>query len=308
MIKSEDFKGTIIVDIQDDADFTPKYFTSHIKGYKSSNLYTYTFCLGVETMANLKIENLVVKYHTLDGETNAVKDLTFDVSDGEFVSIVGPSGCGKSTVLSVIAGLLKPSEGKVLLDGNEIDYPSGKTSNRIGYMLQRDHLFEWRNIIENITLGLEIQQKLNKESRERIDEMLNKYDLYPFKNYYPNQLSGGMRQKVALIRTLAINPDILLLDEPFSAIDFQTRLAVSDEIYKIIKQEGKTSIMVTHDIAEAISLSDRVLVLTKRPAAVKSIYDIKLSVENRTPLKSREAIEFRHFFNAIWKDLDIHVE
>ena len=259
-------------------------------------------------MATLKIENLVVKYHTLDGETNAVKDLTFDVCDGEFVSIVGPSGCGKSTLLSVISGLLKPSEGKVLLDGNEIDYPSGKTSNRIGYMLQRDYLFEWRNIIENITLGLEIQQKLNKESRERIDEMLNKYDLYSFKNYYPNQLSGGMRQKVALIRTLAINPDILLLDEPFSAIDFQTRLAVSDEIYKIIKQEGKTTIMVTHDIAEAISLSDRVLVLTKRPAAVKKIYDIKLTVENRTPLKSREAPEFRHFFNAIWKELDIHVE
>lgn len=259
-------------------------------------------------MATLKIENLVVKYHTLDGETNAVKDLTFDVCDGEFVSIVGPSGCGKSTLLSVISGLLKPSEGKVLLDGNEIDYPRGKTSNRIGYMLQRDYLFEWRNIIENITLGLEIQQKLNKESRERIDEMLNKYDLYSFKNYYPNQLSGGMRQKVALIRTLAINPDILLLDEPFSAIDFQTRLAVSDEIYKIIKQEGKTTIMVTHDIAEAISLSDRVLVLTKRPAAVKKIYDIKLTVENRTPLKSREAPEFRHFFNAIWKELDIHVE
>lgn len=259
-------------------------------------------------MSKLKIENLAVKYHTLEGETNAVKNLTFDVSDGEFASIVGPSGCGKSTLLSVISGLLKPSEGKVLLDGNEIDYSQGKTCNRIGYMLQRDHLFEWRNIFENITLGLEIQRKLNKESREKIDEMLHKYDLYPFKKYYPKQLSGGMRQKVALIRTLAINPDILLLDEPFSAIDFQTRLAVSDEIYKIIKQEGKTTIMVTHDISEAISLSDRVLVLMKRPAAVKNIYDIQLSVENRTPLKSREAPEFRHFFNAIWKELDIHVE
>lgn len=256
----------------------------------------------------LKIENLSVKYHTLEVETVAIKGLTFDIRDGEFTSIVGPSGCGKSTLLSVISGLLKPSEGKVLLDDKEISYTRGTTCKRIGYMLQKDHLFEWRSIIENITLGLEIQKKLNKESLERIDEMLSKYGLYSFKNYYPNQLSGGMRQRVALIRTLAINPDILLLDEPFSAIDYQTRLAVSDEIYRIIKEEGKTSIMVTHDIAESISLSDRVIVLTQRPAAVKNIYDINLSVESRTPLKSREAPEFRDFFNAIWKELDIHVE
>ncbi|MHC1682617.1 MAG: ABC transporter ATP-binding protein [Clostridiaceae bacterium] len=259
-------------------------------------------------MANLKIQNLSVKYHTLEGETDAIKDLDFDVKDGEFVSIVGPSGCGKSTLLSVISGLLKPSKGKVLLDDKEIRYPCGKTCNKIGYMLQRDHLFEWRSIIENITLGLEIQKKLNQESLERVDVMLNKYGLYSFKNYYPNQLSGGMRQRVALIRTLAIDPDILLLDEPFSAIDYQTRLAVSDEIYRIIKEERKTSIMVTHDIAESISLSDRVVVLTKRPATLKKIYDINLSLENRTPLKSREAPEFRHFFNSIWKELDIHVE
>lgn len=259
-------------------------------------------------MVKLKIENLSVKYHTQTGETDAIKDLSLDVNDGEFISIVGPSGCGKSTLLSIISGLLKPSGGKVLLDNNEIGYPCGKTCNRIGYMLQKDHLFEWRSILDNITLGLEIQGKLNKENLERIDEMLRKYGLNSFKNYYPKQLSGGMRQRVALIRTLAIDPDILLLDEPFSAIDYQTRLAVSDEIYKIIKEEGKTSIMVTHDIAESISLSDRVVVLSKRPAVVKNIYDIKLSVENRTPLKSREAPEFRHYFNAIWKELDIHVE
>jgi NitT/TauT family transport system ATP-binding protein len=259
----------------------------------------------VTSLVKLKINNLSVKYHTLNGETDAIKDLSLDVNDGEFISIVGPSGCGKSTLLSVISGLLKPSGGKVILDNNEI---CGKTCNRIGYMLQRDHLFEWRSILENITLGLEIQGKLNKENLERIDEMLRKYGLASFKNYYPKQLSGGMRQRVALIRTLAIDPDILLLDEPFSAIDYQTRLAVSDEIYRIIKEEGKTSVMVTHDIAESISLSDRVVVLSKRPAVVKNIYDIKLSVENRTPLKSREAPEFRHYFNSIWKELDIHVE
>lgn len=259
-------------------------------------------------MAKLKIENLSMKYHTLEGETEAVKGLSLDINEGEFVSIVGSSGCGKSTILSAIAGLLKPSSGKILLDNSEIGYPCNKICNKIGYMLQRDHLFEWRSILKNITLGLEIQNKYTQESIKKVENMLQKYGLLSFKDYYPSQLSGGMRQRVALIRTLAIDPDILLLDEPFSAIDYQTRLAVSDEIYRIIKEEKKTTIMVTHDIAESISLSDRVVVLSKRPAVIKNIYDIKLSIENRTPLKSREAPEFRHYFNAIWKELDIHVE
>lgn len=259
-------------------------------------------------MSELKIENLSMKYHTLDGETPAVYDLNLEVGDGEFVSIVGPSGCGKSTLLSAIAGLLKPSSGKILLDGIEINYPCNKASNKIGYMLQKDHLFEWRSILRNITLGLEIQGKCNRASIEKVENMLKKYGLFEFKDYYPNQLSGGMRQRVALIRTLATNPEVLLLDEPFSAIDYQTRLAVSDEIYKIIKNEGKTTIMVTHDIAEAVANSDRVVVLSKRPGQLKNIYEIKLTIENRTPLKSREAPEFRHYFNGIWRDLDIHVE
>lgn len=259
-------------------------------------------------MSKLKIENLSMVYHTLDGETPAVNNLDLDVNDGEFISIVGPSGCGKSTLLSAIAGLLKPSSGRILLDGTEIKYPCNKTCNKIGYMLQRDHLFEWRTILKNVTLGLEIQGKYNKYSTEKVEKMLDKYGLLSFKNYYPHQLSGGMRQRVALIRTLATDPEILLLDEPFSAVDYQTRLAVQDEIYKIIKSEGKTSIMVTHDISEAVSISDRVVVLSKRPAQIKNIYEIKLSIENRTPLKSREAPEFRYYFNNIWKELDIHVE
>lgn len=259
-------------------------------------------------MSKLKIENLSMIYHTLDGETAAVYNLNLAVHDGEFISIVGPSGCGKSTLLSAIAGLLKPSSGKILLDGSEIIYPCNKTCNKIGYMLQKDHLFEWRSILKNITLGLEIQGKFNKDSIKKVEVMLNKYGLSGFKDYYPHQLSGGMRQRVALIRTLATNPEILLLDEPFSAVDYQTRLAVSDEVYKIIKDEGKTSIMVTHDIAEAVAISDRVVVLSKRPGQIKNIYEIKLSIENRTPIKSREAPEFRHYFNTIWKELDIHVE
>lgn len=255
-------------------------------------------------MAKLIIENLSMIYHTIEAETKAIDNLSLEVLDGEFLSIVGPSGCGKSTLLSIIAGLLPPSSGRVILDDMEITKPC----NKVGYMLQRDHLFEWRNIFSNITLGLEIQGKFSSESLLKIERMLEKYGLSSFKNYYPHQLSGGMRQRVALIRTLAIDPDILLLDEPFAALDYQTKLAVSEEVYKIIKQEGKTALMVTHDISEAIALSDRVAVLSKRPAKLKNIYDIKLSVENRTPLKSREAPEFRHYFNAIWKELDIHVE
>ena len=255
-------------------------------------------------MCNLKIENLSMLYQTAQAETEAIKNLNVEVTGGEFVSIVGPSGCGKSTLLSIISGLLKPSSGRVLLDNSEIAYPCSK----IGYMLQKDHLFEWRTIMKNVTLGLEIQGKLNKENVENVKEMLKKYGLYNFRNYYPHQLSGGMRQRVALIRTLAVSPDILLLDEPFAALDYQTRLAVSDEVYCIIKGEGKTAVMVTHDIAEAISVADRVIVLSKRPAELKNIYDIKLTVENRTPLRSREAPEFRYYFNKIWKELDIHVE
>lgn len=254
-------------------------------------------------MSILEIEHLKLLYHTVHEETEAVRDLSFKVNEGEFLSIVGPSGCGKSTILSVIAGLLKPSGGKVVLEGKEIIEPSDK----IGYMLQKDHLFEWRSIMKNVTLGLEIQGKLNEQTLEYIESMLIKYGLFQFKDYSPSQLSGGMRQRVALIRTLAINPDILLLDEPFSALDYQTRLAVSDEIYRIIKGEGKTAVMVTHDIAEAISVSDRVILLSKRPAEIKNIYDIELTVKNRTPLSSREAPEFRKYFNTIWKELDIHV-
>lgn len=258
-------------------------------------------------MDKLEIKNLSITYHTLEGETNAVKGLDLNVKDGEFIAIVGPSGCGKSTVLSAIAGLVPISSGDIILNGKNITPSSNTSSNKIGYMLQRDHLFQWRTIYQNITLGLEVQNCVTPENLDNINQMLLKYGLAEFKDYYPNQLSGGMRQRAALIRTLALKPDLLLLDEPFSAIDYQTRLAVSNEIYKIIKEENKTSIMVTHDISEAISISDRVIVLTKRPASVKKIYEINLSVKNRTPLSSREAPEFKEYFNSIWKELDIHV-
>lgn len=251
----------------------------------------------------VEIIDISMNYHTLDGETKAIQKLNLDVSNGEFVSIVGPSGCGKSTLLSIVSGILKPSVGKVMVNGKEVQGPS----TSVGYMLQKDHLFEWRTIIKNITIGLEIQGKLNKETQGSIEKLLIEYGLYEFRNHYPRQLSGGMRQRVALIRTLATKPDILLLDEPFSALDYQTRIAISEEVWLILKKEKKTAILVTHDLAEAISMSDRIIVLTKRPAEIKSIHEIKLTCNNKTPITCREAPEFRFYFNTIWKELDIHV-
>ncbi|MCQ1531069.1 ABC transporter ATP-binding protein [Lutispora saccharofermentans] len=251
----------------------------------------------------VEIIDVSMNYHTLDGETNAIQKLNLEISNGEFVSIVGPSGCGKSTLLSLISGILRPSAGKILVNGKEVQGPSAS----VGYMLQKDHLFEWRTIAKNITIGLEIQGKLNKETQASIEKLLKEYGLYEFRNHYPRQLSGGMRQRAALIRTLATKPDILLLDEPFSALDYQTRIAISEEVWLILKKERKTAILVTHDLAEAISMSDRIIVLSKRPAEIKSIHEISLTCSNKTPITCREAPEFRFYFNTIWKELDVHV-
>ena len=244
----------------------------------------------------LEIKNLKKIYHTKKGETNAVEDFSFNLKPGDFVAIVGPSGCGKSTILSVLCGLEEKSGGDIKL----------KENFNIGYMLQQDSLFEWRNILDNCLLGLEINKNLNNETKERVLNLLNTYGLKDFINSYPDNLSGGMRQRVALIRTLATNPDLLLMDEPFSALDYQSRLAISDDIYNILKKEKKTMIMVTHDIAEAISMCDIVIVLSNRPATIKSIYNIEL--ENRsTPINNRKDTNFSYYYDKIWKDIDFHV-
>lgn len=256
-------------------------------------------------MANpiVEIKNISKTFHTLKEETLAVKDFSLSIAEGEFVVLVGPSGCGKSTILSALAGLVEPSEGEIKFN------PSKVIDKRptFGYMLQQDHLFPWRTILENAVLGLEIQGNLTQENIEKTKKLLDTYGLGEFKNHYPTQLSGGMRQRAALIRTLAVDPEILILDEPFSALDYQTRLAVSDDIGSIIRNENRTAIMVTHDISEAISLADRVVVLTKRPGTVKHIHTIHLSCSKQTPITRREAPEFREYFNAIWKELDVHV-
>ena len=240
----------------------------------------------------LEVKNICKTYQAQNGEIEALKDINFTVKQGEYISIIGPSGCGKSTLLSIIAGLENKTSGEIYVNG------------KIGYMLQKDNLLEWRTIYKNVLLGLEIQKSLNPQNKEYVVELLKKYGLYEFKDKYPRQLSGGMRQRVALIRTLAIRPKVLLLDEAFSALDYQTRLMVTEDIYKILKNENITALMVTHDISEAISMSDRVIVLTHRPATVKKIYDIDFEMENRTPLTCREQPKFSQYFNLMWKELE----
>lgn len=244
----------------------------------------------------LEIKNLKKSYHTRTSETLAVENFSYSLSNGEFVAIVGPSGCGKSTILSILCGLEKKSDGEIIL----------KNECKIGYMLQQDSLFPFRTILDNCLLGLEINHERNPETEQKVIDLLSTYGLKDFIHSYPKQLSGGMRQRVALIRTLATNPDILLLDEPFSALDYQTRLAVSDDVYKIIKQEKKSAIIVTHDLAEAISLADKVIVLSERPSKIKKIFDIHLSGRS-TPVENRKAKEFSQYYDQIWKEIDFHV-
>jgi NitT/TauT family transport system ATP-binding protein len=241
-----------------------------------------------------------MNYHTVKDETEALKNITFSVDKGDFISIVGPSGCGKSTLLNIIAGLVPPSSGKI-----SIKYEEDKESSvAMGYMFQKDHLFEWLSVWNNVLLGLKIKNKITNSNKSNLEKLLKNYNLWEFRNHMPSQLSGGMRQRVALIRTLALNPQVLLLDEPFSALDYQSRLKASDEIYKIIKNENKTALMVTHDISEAVSMSNKIIVLSKRPAYIKEILDINFEDEFSTPLKRRQSLKFKNYFNTIWGELD----
>jgi NitT/TauT family transport system ATP-binding protein len=243
------------------------------------------------------MQNVGLTYQTPEGETIALKNVNFAIEKGDFVAIVGPSGCGKTSILSLISGLIKPTFGKILIDNKEIY----GVSEKIGYMLQKDQLFDWRTVKDNVLLGLEIKRKKTPENVNYAISLLEKYGLNDFQKHYPHQLSGGMRQRVALIRTLAFKPEILLLDEPFSALDFQTRLAVCDDVYAIIKNEGKTSILVTHDISEAVSLADKIVILSHRPASVKSVHTIR--IDKTTPLQKRESPDFAKWFNTIYKEV-----
>lgn len=247
----------------------------------------------------LELKNIGYSYHSLHGETPALENISFGVSEGEFVAVVGPSGCGKSTLLSIIAGLLEPETGTIAVNNPDgsLHYP------RVGYMLQRDHLFEWLTVYKNVTLGLEINHMMTPERLAYVDQLLVDYGLDKFRDMRPGELSGGMKQRAALIRTLALGPQLLLLDEPFSALDYQTRLMVSADICSLIRKTGKTVILITHDLSEAISLGDRVIVLSARPATVKKEIPIHLTLQDNTLLAARNAPEFKEYFNQLWEVL-----
>jgi NitT/TauT family transport system ATP-binding protein len=256
--------------------------------------------------SKVELRSVGLRYLTMDGETEALRGVSLAVQPGEFVSIVGQSGCGKSTLLSLIAGIMPATEGDVLVDGRPVSGPSPQ----VAYMLQSDYLFEWRTIFENVMLGPEIQGLDIGRARERAKELLHRYGLGDFMSHYPHQLSGGMRQRAALARTLVTEPDILLLDEPFSALDFQTRLALSDEVGIILRREQKTVILVTHDISEAISMTDRVVVMTRRPGRIRAEHEISFpsaGAERPTPFNARNTQEFGGYFDQIWNELDIYV-
>lgn len=246
----------------------------------------------------IKIQNVDLIYHTKEFETLALKDLNLEINEGEFVALVGPSGCGKTTILSLISGLLSPSSGKVLVK----NLPAKRGNTICGYMFQKDNLLPWRSIEKNIFLGLELQHKNTKENRHYALELVKKYGLSDFLKKRPDELSGGMRQRVALIRTLALKPDILLLDEPFSALDFQNRLLVCDDVARIIRCEKKTAILVTHDLNEAISMADKIFVLSPRPAKVKNVHITNFD-NTLTPFEKRNLKMSKILFDKLWSEI-----
>lgn len=252
-------------------------------------------------MKLIDVSNVKLTYHSPKAETLAIENLNFSIEKGEFISIIGPSGCGKSTLLNIISGLLKPSSGEIIYHDKNIK----NRLDKMGYMFQKDCLFEWLSVIDNVLLGLKIKKLDSEENIKRANMLIKNYQLEKFKEHKPNELSGGMRQRVALIRTLALNPEVLLLDEPFSALDYQTRIKVCDDVKEIIKKEKKTAIMVTHDLGEAITISDRIIMLTKRPANLKM--DIKIDFKNKeaTPFQRRKEEEFNSYFNLLWKEFDV---
>jgi NitT/TauT family transport system ATP-binding protein len=254
----------------------------------------------------IELRNVGLRYFSRQGEVEALKGISLSIDAGEFVAVVGPSGCGKSTLLSLISGLLQPTSGSILLDGTTIDRPT----RQIGYMLQQDYLFEWRTILDNVLLGAEIRRLDPVASRARAAELLTRYGLGQFLNSLPRQLSGGMRQRVALARTLVTEPDVVLLDEPFAALDSQTRITLAEEMACVLRRAGKTVILVTHDIGEAITMAERVIVISRRPGRIKSEYRIGLATGDDarpTPLAMRSAPEFNVYFETVWAELDIHV-
>jgi NitT/TauT family transport system ATP-binding protein len=252
----------------------------------------------------VELTNVSQYFVTKTRVVQALSGLSFAIRDGEFVSLVGPSGCGKSTCLGLISGVVSPTSGAVMVDRAAVAGPN----RHVGYMLQKDLLMPWRTILENVIYGLQIRRVPRKDAIDRGLAALKRYGLDGFADRYPRELSGGMRQRAALIRTLLLEPEIVLLDEPFSALDFQTRLLIEEDVRRILSRERKTVLLITHDIAESIAMSDRVLVMTNRPGRIKAEFAIELSSGHDSPLRAREAPEFSTYFTRIWQELDINVD
>ncbi|MEK8214301.1 MULTISPECIES: ABC transporter ATP-binding protein [unclassified Paenibacillus] len=231
----------------------------------------------------------------------AIEDLSLSVEQGEFVSLVGPSGCGKTTLLSIIAGLLSPSRGEVFVNGHRLKGPSPE----VGYMLQQDYLFPWRTILDNALLGLELTGNLNENTRQKTLELLKDMGLEGKEQAYPSQLSGGMRQRVALVRTLATDPGLLLLDEPFSALDYQIKLQLEDLVSETLRRRGTTAVLVTHDLSEAIAVSSRVILLQRNPGRIRKIFTVPEEIRNTPPLYARDLPGFAELFHGVWKEMEL---
>ncbi|MBE4908385.1 ABC transporter ATP-binding protein [Bacillus luteolus] len=251
-------------------------------------------------MTFLKVDRIQHTYFTRDSAKTALEDISLTIEEGEFVSFLGPSGCGKTTLLSIIAGLLKPTEGQILIDGN----PPNKEGPSIGYMLQQDYLFPWKTIEENVFVGLRTMKKYSSENKEKTLDILKEMGLQGVEKSYPKQLSGGMRQRASLVRTLATNPKILLLDEPFSALDYQTKLKLENLMVKTLKEYSKTALLVTHDIGEAIAMSDRIFLLSANPGRIAETFTIPEELKKITPFEARQHSMYSTIFQQIWKELD----
>ncbi|WP_163101147.1 ABC transporter ATP-binding protein [Peribacillus alkalitolerans] len=252
-------------------------------------------------MSFLKLQHIHHTYFTKDNATTALRDVSLDIEEGEFISFLGPSGCGKTTLLSIIAGLLSPTIGSVYLAGQPLTQTKDSS---IGYMLQQDYLFPWKTIKENILLGLKLQKKDDVSTTIQTLQLLHEIGLQNVEDQFPKQLSGGMRQRVALVRTLATNPKLLLLDEPFSALDYQTKLKLEDLVSSILKNFQKTAILVTHDIGEAICMSDRVVLLAANPGRIHQIFTIPDDLRNLSPFQARNHSLFPSLFQKVWKEFE----
>lgn len=254
----------------------------------------------MSTSAFIRLEEVTHVYVTKTEANKAVEGISLTMNEGEFISLVGPSGCGKSTILSCIAGLIQPTQGTIYVENKAIRKPSSK----VGYMLQSDYLFEWRNIVSNASVGLEVMNKKTTNNEKYLNYLLHEMGLGNYKEHYPSQLSGGMRQRTSLVRTLVTNPDILLLDEPFSALDYQTKLKLEDLVFTTLKKHEKTAVLVTHDISEAIAMSDRIIIMDRNPGRVKEELIVPEHIRQTLPFYAREQEGFHEIFHKIWKELD----